>query len=74
MRYLGKKLAFINKSFQLIFVSVQDMEAAAKAMLEWVDEDVLPVKYGGKNALPMDQWPLEVEMRTYVDNLTAGKK
>lgn len=50
------------------------MEAAAKAMLEWVDEDVLPVKYGGKNALPMDQWPLEVEMRTYVDNLTAGKK
>lgn len=41
-------------------------------MLEWVDEDVLPVAYGGKNALPMNEWPMEVELARYVEELNAA--
>ena len=41
-------------------------------MLEWIDEDVLPAAYGGKNTLPMNEWPMEIELARYVDELNAG--
>ena len=40
-------------------------------MLEWIDEDVLPAKYGGKNDTPLDERPFEVELRSYVAQRAA---
>ena len=51
---------------------MQDKEAAAAAMLEWVDACVLPVKYGGTNALPLAEWAPEVELAAYVAGLGTG--
>lgn len=51
---------------------MQDKAAAAAAIREWVDLDVLPVQYGGTNALPMAEWPLEIELAEYVAQLNAG--
>lgn len=50
---------------------LQDKESARQAMLEWIDEDVLPVKYGGKNEIPWERWPLEVELAKYVESLSG---
>ncbi len=46
-----------------------EREAARRAMLEWINEDVLPAAYGGKNEKPMAEWPLEKEMAAYVEEL-----
>ena len=41
-------------------------------MLEWIDEDVLPEAYGGKNPVPLSQCPMEVELRNYVARLNGA--
>jgi len=40
-------------------------------MLEWIDEDVLPVQYGGKNELPLSQCQFEMDMADYVARLNV---
>jgi len=50
---------------------VQDKELALTSMLEWVDVDVLPVKYGGTNTKPLCESRYEQEMANYVDSLNA---
>lgn len=51
---------------------LQDEQEAAAAMLEWVDADVLPAKYGGENVLPRETWAYEIEMAAYVETLNGG--
>jgi hypothetical protein len=51
---------------------IKDKEAAYKAMLEWVDDDVIPVAYGGKNVLPLSECSLEVALAQYVAKLNEN--
>ena len=56
---------------QMSLFSKNDKEQALKSMLEWIDEDVIPVAYGGKNMLPLCQCSLEVAMARFVGKLNA---
>ena len=53
----------------------ETMHAAAqdtlKALSEEVDEELIPVVYGGSNALPLYESPQEIELRTLVDRLNS---
>lgn len=42
-----------------------------KALSEEVDEELIPVVYGGSNALPLSESPQEIELRTLVDRLNS---
>jgi len=50
---------------------LQDKELALASILEWVDLDVLPVKYGGTNTKPLRESRYEQEMANYVDSLNS---
>ena len=52
---------------QMSLFGKSDKEAAARAMAEWVDASVLPVQYGGKNTVKLDELAMEVGMKKYVD-------
>lgn len=51
--------------------SKNEKESALKALLEWVDEEVLPVQYGGKNVQNFSQWQYEIQMAAYVASLNG---
>ncbi len=57
---------------QMSLYGIKDKEAAYKAMLEWVDDDVIPVAYGGKNVLPLSECSLEVALAQYVAKLNEN--
>lgn len=79
-RRLQVKIFFYFTGMLIIFhifyllVFLQDKEGARKELLEWVDADVLPVKYGGNNALPREQWTLEIELEDYVNGLKQSQE
>lgn len=54
---------------QMVLFGKNDQEAAKKALLEWVDEDVLSASYGGGNNVPMSEWEYEMKLKSYVQNL-----
>jgi hypothetical protein len=57
---------------QMSLYSKSDQEHALKAMLEWIDEDIIPVAYGGKNEVPLFQCSMEIALKEYVDKLNAN--
>ncbi|KAL4539619.1 hypothetical protein Ndes2437B_g02017 [Nannochloris sp. 'desiccata'] len=57
---------------QMSLYSKNDKEHAFKAMLEWIDEDIIPAAYGGKNELPLSQCSMEIALKEYVDKLNAN--
>jgi hypothetical protein len=54
---------------QMSLYGKNDKEAAYKAMLEWIDDEVIPVAYGGKNELPLSECSLEIALAKYVAEL-----
>jgi len=56
---------------QMSLYSKSDKEHAFKAMLDWIDEGVIPVAYGGKNELPLSQCSMEIALKEYVDKLNT---
>lgn len=52
---------------------MQSKQDAAKHLLEWIDEDVLPVKYGGKNPGFLKESEFEARMSDYVDSVCNSK-
>jgi len=80
MTLLSKNVSLLNQyarmyefidSQDFLQVFLQDKEGARRELLEWVDPDVLPVKYGGNNAMSREQWTLEVELEDYVNGLAS---
>ena len=47
------------------------MQDTLKALSEEVDEELIPVVYGGSTALPLYESPQEIELRTLVDRLNS---
>jgi CRAL/TRIO domain len=56
---------------QMSLFSKSDKEQALKSMLEWIDEDVIPAAYGGKNELPLSECSLEITLAKYVAKLNS---
>ena len=50
---------------------MQDKDLALASILEWVDADILPSKYGGTNTKPLCESRYEQEMANYVDSLNS---
>jgi hypothetical protein len=47
--------------------------AAARAIAEWADAEVVPARYGGASGQPLGECPLEVELAAYVAALAARR-
>jgi len=54
---------------QMMLVGKNDKEKMKAALLEWVDEDQLPLQYGGTCTVEMGDSVFETEMREYVAKL-----
>jgi hypothetical protein len=50
-----------------------DGAAAARAIAEWADAEVVPARYGGASGRPLGECPLEVELAAYVAALAARR-
>lgn len=57
---------------QMMLLGKNDKEKMKAALLEWVDEDQLPVQYGGTCTLEMGDSVFETEMREYVAKLNSS--
>lgn len=60
---------------QMVLYGKNDKESARKAVTEWIDEDILPEVYGGRNGdLAINEWKYEKELLDYVLGLNNAEK
>lgn len=58
---------------QMCLFGKNDKEKLKKALLEWIDEDELPVEYGGTcDTFTLEESPLETDLAKYVAQLNVA--
>ena len=56
---------------QMQVFNKKNKDKAKAAMLEWISEDELPIKYGGKSTATLESSPYEQQLRDFVAGLNS---